>query len=96
MWKHMWLSDSSANFTLSISLWRSLLLSLLQIRRSHIRDQATALQQAGVLPGTVPVAGGNLRLPVGGRASTKMFVDETSGQSNAMLGSGWGVQATRN
>lgn len=60
------------------------------------RDQATALQQAGYLPEYVdyPTPGGNgrLRLPVDGYASAKMLVDETSGDSNAMLGPDWGVQ----
>lgn len=56
-------------------------------------DQATALQQAGLLPDTVPLPGGNgsVRLPVSGDESARMLLDERAVASNFMLGPEWGV-----
>ncbi|KAF9451993.1 hypothetical protein P691DRAFT_772602 [Macrolepiota fuliginosa MF-IS2] len=60
-------------------------------------DQATALQQAGLLPTHLPFSGPNgtssmLRLPVAGVECAHMLLDEAAGKSNEMIGIGWGVQ----
>lgn len=63
-------------------------------RQADGRDQASALQQVGFLPESVPTPHGRLRLPVAADQSATMLVDETTGEANFMLGPDWGVQPT--
>ncbi|KAJ3809407.1 NTF2-like protein [Lentinula aff. lateritia] len=59
-------------------------------------DQATALFQAGILashiPYPTPEGQKMLRLPVSGAESARMLINEMDGNSNAMLGSDWGIR----
>jgi hypothetical protein len=53
-------------------------------------------QQAGLLPDTVPLPGGNgsVRLPVSGDESARMLLDERAVASNFMLGPEWGCTSS--
>jgi len=61
-------------------------------------DQATVLRQAGLLPTlfefSTPEGSLMIHLPVTGAESAAKLIDETSVESNGMLDTGWGKQAS--
>lgn len=66
-------------------------------------DQATLLSQLGLLPSHVPWSSSSslsneeefIRLPVSGLEQAGKLVDEGEGESNEMMGEGWGVSSRK-
>lgn len=68
-------------------------------------DQATLLSQFGLLPSHVPWISNSssspskeedvVRLPVSGLEQAAKLVDEGEGESNEMMGDGWGVNSRK-